>query len=297
MQNGKEFEILAKSIYEKLSPGSIVKQNDKLWGYDSETFREIDVSITGYVGPTKIVVIIQCKDHNKILDIKYVDDLYGVMQDVKAHKGILIGRKGFSKTAYRSARRRGIDLCLLHDADNRNWQLDLQIPIIVELIEPLYSISYEVYLEQGNTINTKPNEIEVSGINLFDVFTNDWNKGNLNTDNGEHLYNININNPAIITLQGEKKQIENLQVKYEIVKKYKFGFVSEIPKLKAVKETITNKIDLLFRYEDMASAIENFQIVHDIDEYKDKEIIHVLSIPQIKSETSKFTSSVKYLGK
>jgi hypothetical protein len=129
-----DFESLAETILGELQPLAEVKLNDFIDGHLSGTKRQIDVSIRWSSGADNYLTLVQAKDTGRPADIKVVDEFLSVIRDVKATGGILICRSGFTRTAYTYARKCGISLLNLHDAQSTNWSLRLTVPIIwVEL--------------------------------------------------------------------------------------------------------------------------------------------------------------------
>jgi hypothetical protein len=60
----KRFEQLDADIQKDLAPeGFVVTPNDKIMGKDTETMRQIDVSIRGNVGQFEMLMILEAKDY------------------------------------------------------------------------------------------------------------------------------------------------------------------------------------------------------------------------------------------
>ena len=129
MKPGKEYEIF---IFEKLKKAFIdceVTLNDKIVGVESGIRREIDVSIKGKISDSKILYIVQCKDHNKPADIKIIGEFSSVIKDVGASKGFLICTSGFTKTIHKYANSLGIELFTIEDINSDKWNVEIEIPI------------------------------------------------------------------------------------------------------------------------------------------------------------------------
>ena len=131
MKQGTGFEKLAATIFQNLRNDAsyeTVEHNVTLTGADGP--RQIDVLIRGKVGPIDVMTIVECKDHAGIVTVADVDALHSKMQDVRAHKAVLVARKGFSRTAKKKADRLGITLCTAHMAGSEKWPFDLQLPFV-----------------------------------------------------------------------------------------------------------------------------------------------------------------------
>jgi hypothetical protein len=69
-KTGKQFEVLTKEIFELLSREeryTSVEHDVKLKSPDGE--RQIDVLIRSKVGSLDLTTIVECKDHNRILNV------------------------------------------------------------------------------------------------------------------------------------------------------------------------------------------------------------------------------------
>lgn len=126
----KKFEELATQIYRELSPGAKVVHDDKIQGVESGVSRQIDVSIRFTVAGHQILTIVQARDHDRPADINVVGEFASVIKDVRANKGILICKSGFTEGAIKLARNLGIDICNIHDAESKNWALEIELPVL-----------------------------------------------------------------------------------------------------------------------------------------------------------------------
>lgn len=131
----KSYEELAAAIYGKLDPNAIVKHDDRVYGYDTEEERQIDVSIRSKVAGHDILVIVQARDRKRAPNVNDVGEFADVVRDVRAHKGVMVCRKPPGKNAAKLATKRNIDMCSAFDVKDRKWSEDIVIPTIVSLIE------------------------------------------------------------------------------------------------------------------------------------------------------------------
>ncbi len=136
----KLYELLAAAIYKQVSGSAIVKHDDKIIGRNSETERQIDVSIRATVGPHDILTIVECKHHGRKIDVNTVGAFLSVVEDVQASKGVLVSNSGFTKSARRLADSHCIDLCSLHDAQSMDWRIALKIPVVIREVVPYLKV-------------------------------------------------------------------------------------------------------------------------------------------------------------
>jgi hypothetical protein len=141
--------------------------DDHLYGNDSETKRQIDVSIRWSDRGQEYLTIVQAKDWGRRADIPAVGEFAQVVEDVRATRGVMVCRSGFTANAKTLARNKGIGLYNLHDAESRDWCLDLTIPLLWIDLHPTAVFNQRIYLERGEALlledglpilSTKPGE-------------------------------------------------------------------------------------------------------------------------------------------
>ncbi len=112
--NSVQFERIAKAIFQRLQDQFGFQRVDGSHQYpaqDSGVERQIDITAYHIDGS---MIIIECKLHNRRLDIGYVDAFHTVIStDVGADKGILLSSQGFTQGAVRSAQAKKIALATL----------------------------------------------------------------------------------------------------------------------------------------------------------------------------------------
>lgn len=230
-----KYELVVKRIYELLSPTCKVIHDDKIKGKDSGTLRQIDVSIRGAVGPHEVLVIVQCKDQRQRVDVNQIHELAGVMEDVGAQHGVMVSNSGFSKSARRLAVRKGIDTCMIHDAEAKDWRLELKLPVVWEEVTPVVQWDLIGNAKAGMQLTGEIIQT-VSGINLIDVFLADWNAGKLPLDGTSHEYPISIKDPKLMTVNGEELSLQSVQMRYLLKRDYFFGYLDQLPHAKAIQD-------------------------------------------------------------
>lgn len=129
-------EQLAARIYSELEPTARVQHNDAILGVISGANRQIDVSIRSSFAGHEILTIVETKDLGRRATVEHIDEFASKIRDVRANVGVLICRSGFTRGAAEYARRRGIDLCRVHDAASRKWKLDVRLPVLWRCIQP-----------------------------------------------------------------------------------------------------------------------------------------------------------------
>ena len=89
MAEYRELEQLVARIQRQLAPKSKVIHNAKLLGRKTQRMRQIDVLVQDKVAQFDINIVIDCKDYKNPVDVKGVEEFYGLLDDVGAQKGVL----------------------------------------------------------------------------------------------------------------------------------------------------------------------------------------------------------------
>lgn len=131
MIRGTNYELLTQQVYQILLnaewPGKniCVLHDVKLAGISGQE-HQIDVYWEYELAGIKNRVAIECKDYSKPLAIGKVRDFYGVLEDLKDVKGIIIAANGFQKGAKDYAKAFGINL--------KELTLSDEVPVIAEIV-------------------------------------------------------------------------------------------------------------------------------------------------------------------
>src|SRR5215216_7546285 len=158
MPDWKGFERLAERIARDLRPDATVTWDDHLRGRISEATRQIDVSIRWSDSDREYLTIVQAKDWGTPADVKAIDAFASVVKDVEATRGVMVCRSGFSRRAKTYARNLGIGLYNLHDAESRDWRLELTIPLLWIDLHPSADFPCRIHLNKGEQLALEDNE-------------------------------------------------------------------------------------------------------------------------------------------
>ncbi|MEO3723468.1 restriction endonuclease [Pseudomonas syringae] len=148
--DGKAYEAMVFWVYTALCKDerlTSVERDVKVEGPDG--LRQIDVLVKHEHAGVAYTTIIECRDYAGKLNVTHLDAFASKLVDVKASKGILVSRKGFSKTAVQKAGRLGIGLCVVDNADTMLKQLVVAVPVIVKVIHP--SLQVQTMMKNDST--------------------------------------------------------------------------------------------------------------------------------------------------
>lgn len=128
----KRFEDLVSHIQATLAPGAVVERNVRMTGR-SGLERQLDICVRMKVGQFDLLIVIDCKDYNRKVNVNDVEAVMGLCQDVGANQGAIVTARGFSDGATRRARDAKMNLYTLIDAENHEWQTLVTVPILIEV--------------------------------------------------------------------------------------------------------------------------------------------------------------------
>lgn len=162
----KKVEELVAKIQVDLSPDSVVTHNDKITGKRTGVPRQIDVSIRRAVGQFDLLIVLDCKDHARPLDVKDIEEFMGLAQDVGAHKAAMVAVKGFSDTAKKRAQDAGIEIYRLIDTGDHDWKTIIELPAVIEFTGiTKFSLSLSAI---GDTEVERPDVEDILALAIFD---------------------------------------------------------------------------------------------------------------------------------
>ena len=128
----RDLEILVAKIQALLAPDAVVLHDARLPGRLSGRQRQIDVLVKQQIGQYEMLIVLDCKDYAKPVDVKGVEEFHGLVEDVGAHRGVLVCPRGFSAAAKARAQGFQIDLYSPVDTDPHKWQVRASVPVLCD---------------------------------------------------------------------------------------------------------------------------------------------------------------------
>lgn len=231
----KDYETLIHKIYTELEPNADVKKNDFIYGKNTNTKRQIDISIRTKIAGHNILIIVQAKKLKKPADVNIVGEFESVIRDVQAARGILICHSGFTKKAKEYAANIKIDLCTAHDASQQDWQTKIEVPVIKTSIKIDLKIQHS-YIPMGN--------ISLTGIHIpfpedsFNSFMQAWEEGSIPKTPGKHYFDFD---PGELDFS---KEFITYKSRIEYIVKHRHHFKFFIPiDYRGLKDYVTNNFN------------------------------------------------------
>lgn len=197
MSKWKEFEQLVYQLQQQLSGDAEVILDATLAGEDSKTNRQIDILVKRFVGQYPMVIVMECKDYKRAVDVKEVEAFATKLKDVKANKGAMVSGKGFSQAALETAKRHGIDMFRFIDTQSTNWKVYASIPASVEkILFQAMQFRFSGFTEIPIAIINPPHEANVFGPQkeplgvLKDLMIKKWINNEIPRSAGTHVVEI-----------------------------------------------------------------------------------------------------------
>ena len=153
----RRFEALAAEIQRELAPGATVTRNERIRGKRSGRLREIDIAVRQSVGQYQLLIVIDCKDYKRSVNVTHVEGFIGLLEDVGASQGAIVAARGFTTAAMTRARDAGISLYTLIDAEAHDWQSFVSIPTLADFRE-LASFSLEFRSDRPTPLLIAPGD-------------------------------------------------------------------------------------------------------------------------------------------
>ena len=188
----RRYEDLVAHVQSELAPDAEVLQDQLLPGSLTGTDRQIDVLIRQHVGQYEVLVVIDCKDWRRPVDVNGVGQFIDVVKDVGANKGVMVAAAGFSRAAKERAQRAGIELYRVVDPGDHDWKADVTIPAVVDLRRlDKFSLRFsgvgrfKLYPQDVRFMTVYDDSGEVMG-SVQDLLSKRWREEGIPTEPGVH---------------------------------------------------------------------------------------------------------------
>ncbi len=292
----KRFEMLVAKIQQKISPNAKVTLDDKIIGRKTRVKRQIDISVRETIGQFDILVVIDCKDYSKPVDVKAVEEFIGLADDVGANKGALVASSGFTNTAKIRAKDAGIDVYSLVDAEDHEWQSYIALPFVCDF-RGFGGVKFKI--AGSNSIlkelsGQDPARIPIYDLNFVEIGTTltllwaMWNRGEISNEPGIRQVLLK---PEPIFAKSKFGPFVHVEIlcEFEILKNLYFGEVPLI-KFSSFRDEITGKLVLPSESEIITDVIDsrdverNWLRIESFDTLAVKPIMELLALDYYPSK-------------
>lgn len=275
MKDSIALEKLVTRIQSRLAPNSKVEHNVDLPTLDGKRTRQIDVLVTDQIGQYEFKIVIDCKDHAKNLDVREVGTFHDLVQDVGAHRGVLVCPKGFTSGALDRAKQLKIDLYSPVDTDPHKWQVSATAPCIVDYRAASIAIRFSVNSPHPWVIPYDMgdgeyfDETETLRPPLIETMFSNWFEGKYPTEAGIHNNQPIYDGTTLMRVNPESELIMpiDLTASVHVEQRYYFGH-AKIEKISGFLDhqtggVITNAFELLVDHDEVESS---WQVINTVDD-------------------------------
>jgi len=239
--NGKAFEDLTEAIYRELLRGDPDVEIDRNVRVAApEGYREVDVLIRTKVGPFSLTTIIECRDRKGAVGIEQIDAFHSKMRDLKASKGVMVSRNGFSRSARQKCARLGIDLYRAGDTLNPDhFAYDMPVGFMVLTIgdiSPSWSLQERDLADVSWRTVREVNDVEIVEHLMRDVRAA-YESGNYFA--GERLWVVppEVSRPLYGRgISGARIALGESSVKYSLMPTFHFGYLRDFSNVKFLQK-------------------------------------------------------------
>ena len=238
-EKGRDYEDFVEKVYKAILEaekrngriGHISLIRNKKITSKSGTPAEIDIYWEYTVAGITNAVAIECRNYNRNVDIPRVRDFARKISNISGLKGLLVTKKGFSPNAITEAKADKIDLLIIRELTEKDWegrikkasiQIVLQPPTRIIRFDPKFNQEWvtENILKKNRPSqeNARPDRLILEDRNsefkhsLFELAENNFFA---KKEAGQHTWNRQFTDGWLHTETGAYK-LDSVTVEYEI---------------------------------------------------------------------------------
>lgn len=128
--NWKDYEKEIYEIFRSEYPEAEITFDARKPGRYSKVDRQCDVLIEDYIAGNRMTIVVDAKFFGQKVDVKDVECFIGMLEDIGAHKGLLVTQCGYSEAALNRAQngQSDVELDVLNFQELKNFQSHGAIP-------------------------------------------------------------------------------------------------------------------------------------------------------------------------
>lgn len=116
-KRSNDFQRLVYLVRVNLAEGAKVTESKMMRDRITKASREVDVVIEGFVGTQPVIVCVECRDHRRVADVQWVEQMKSKHERLKTNALLLASRSGFTPEARKVAETYDIDVFTLEEPD------------------------------------------------------------------------------------------------------------------------------------------------------------------------------------
>lgn len=174
-KQSKKYEILIRDLLSTKLKKEITRDNfslfsDKKYKGKSGHEHQIDVSAEIKIAGFLILILVECKLYSRSVGIEDVLEFASRLEDIGAHKGIIISTKGFQDGAKKIAKSKGIALAIVSDLGIKN-EICFESPVLEQMRHKNFMENLKHFLRNYLPQNLSHNEfrnifIDISNLDV-----------------------------------------------------------------------------------------------------------------------------------
>lgn len=287
MKDGRVFETEVAEFYRLAvsnNPNSVVTQNRRISGPDGD--REFDVVIQTQVADITLTTVIECKDYGRLVNVTTVDAFASKLDDIRAAKGVLVSRKGFTQSALDKAKRLNISACTLDRASVIAKDSELNLPVLFRKVAfgPM-SLGFELATAgSAKSVRFDANSL-VCDTGIMQIVSALDPEIILR----EKLVVVDLSKlwPGrelwIRDTEGNRVPLASSTLRFEINSPVFFGYLSDLPSSMYKRDEISSDTTLTFNFADfhgIDSALKSYRSYSDVPEYAKRLYLTAVVVPE-----------------
>ncbi|MBK7578414.1 MAG: restriction endonuclease [Ignavibacteria bacterium] len=263
VNNGKEFENIAECVYQAIAAlenGVRITRNVRISSLDGP--REFDIVLEAVVGGETVTTVIECRDLSVRANVAQIDGLASKIDGVPSiSKGVIVTRKGFSKTALAKAKRLGISTYTL-DSISKESTLGKEFPVLIEEISPLDArYSGRFTSTHAATIDLRV-EPQFNGKPISEALADSMMAILLNNPSGVESVQWSPSKddgPLFFkAVDGSLLQLDDSIVELNLKRQYYYGYLHELPSTLEYANSQTGSVQLFIKPEELLDYSNRF---------------------------------------
>lgn len=262
-----EFIEIISNIYKTISNGSKITLNQIIFDSIKKNSYRSDIIIEQIVAGHPVKLLFRLNPYENPLSMVEVESFQYHIEKIGASKGIIITRGKFRRNAFEKANKLSIDLLTFKDNKSKNWNDDLKIPVIVNLITVLSSYHFSFTSISDGNLKYIPQLAEITFDNgrtksyLMDLFIDKWNSKEIYAQGLKKNGVIEFTKPNMkIKLSPNSKWhiCNDFKVKYKVEEILKFNYL-ESDRYIELKKASDNQ----FIYREIEIQKKVFDSIHN----------------------------------
>ena len=117
-KRSNDFQKLVFLVKRHIAKNAEVTESKLLTDRLTRSEREVDICIEQWIGGHRVTISIECRDHQRKADVKWVDEMKGKHEHLPTNALVLVSRSGFSPNAKKAAESSGIETLVLEEVDS-----------------------------------------------------------------------------------------------------------------------------------------------------------------------------------